>query len=101
MTGTREHEFVCYIDIYHEPVNDGDTQMPSFSEVLHIALDLSAQDRAALAERLLASLDDLSEAEAETLWAAEAERRLEAYREGRAESIEAATVHEKAERLYK
>ena len=53
------------------------------------------RDRAALAERLLASLDELSEEEAECLWAEEAQRRLEEYRTGRAK----AEVHAKAEKL--
>jgi Putative addiction module component len=38
-------------------------------------LKLDAESRARLAERLLASLDELSESEAAQLWAAEAQRR--------------------------
>jgi hypothetical protein len=50
------------------------------AEVLN--LDLSA--RAALAEKLLRSLDDLTEAENEQLWLAEALRRREELQSGRA-----------------
>jgi putative addiction module component (TIGR02574 family) len=39
------------------------------------ALKLDTQSRARLAERLLASLDELSEEEAAQIWAAEAQRR--------------------------
>jgi putative addiction module component (TIGR02574 family) len=40
------------------------------------ALDLPPDERARLAARLLASLEGIAEPEAETLWLAEAERRL-------------------------
>lgn len=56
---------------------------PELKECEAQALRLSLQDRAILAERLLASLDDIDEAEAERLWADEAERRYQAYKEGR------------------
>lgn len=39
------------------------------------ALSLDARSRARLAEKLLRSLDDLGEEEADALWVAEAERR--------------------------
>jgi hypothetical protein len=38
---------------------------------------LTLKDRAALAKRIVESLDDLSESEVETLWVEEAERRLD------------------------
>jgi putative addiction module component (TIGR02574 family) len=44
------------------------------------ALELPLHERARLAERLLASLDQ--EAAVEQAWAAEIERRVEGYREG-------------------
>ena len=75
--------------------------MPKFTDVLSDALSLDLQDRAALAERLLASLDDLTEEEAERLWAVEAERRLEEYRAGKAKAIPADEVHARAEELYR
>jgi len=48
------------------------------------ALRLPVEDRAVLAERPLASLDDLDERESDRLWAEEAERRRAAYRNGSA-----------------
>ena len=73
--------------------------MPKLAEVLESALVLEPQERATLAERLLASLDDLSEQEAEHLWAEEAARRLAEYRAGRAGVIDASEVMEKAAKL--
>jgi putative addiction module component (TIGR02574 family) len=46
------------------------------------ALKLSVADRAALAERLIESLDALDDAETERLWVEEAERRYQAYKQG-------------------
>jgi putative addiction module component (TIGR02574 family) len=73
--------------------------MPDLAEVLRNALSLDVHDRATLAEKLLASLEELSEEEADRLWAEEAHRRLEEYRAGRAKALQAEAVHEKAERL--
>jgi putative addiction module component (TIGR02574 family) len=73
--------------------------MPKLEEVLESALALSIGDRASLAERLLASLDDLTEEEAERLWADEAERRLKDYRAGRAKAVSADEVSQKAQSL--
>lgn len=47
------------------------------------ALRLPVSERAALAERLIESLDSLDDAEAERLWVEEAERRYQAYKQGR------------------
>lgn len=71
------------------------------SEVLKSALSLPVDDRAALAEKLLASLDDLDEQEAERLWAREAQRRLEEYRSGRAVAVDARDIAKKAARLFR
>jgi len=46
------------------------------------AMKLPAAQRATLARHLLASLDDLDEAEIERLWVAEAELRYQTYKEG-------------------
>lgn len=46
------------------------------------ALALPVKDRAELAKRLLASLDDSSAQEIETIWAEEAEKRYQAYLQG-------------------
>ncbi len=75
--------------------------MAGLEEVLRKALALDIQDRARLAERLLASLDELSEDEAEHLWAEEAERRLKEYRAGRAKAVSAEEVHRRAQRLLR
>lgn len=63
--------------------------MSGLAEVLKNALSLDVHDRAALVERLLVSLDELSEEEAERLWAEEAQRRLDEYRAGRAKAVRA------------
>ena len=75
--------------------------MPELSDVLKSALSLSAEERAALAESLLASLDDLDEQEAERLWAQEAVRRRAEFHAGRADVVEASEVAKKAERLLR
>ena len=75
--------------------------MATPAEVFKNALSLNVHDRAALAQGLLASLEELSEEEAEHLWAEEAHRRLEEYRAGRAKAVRAEEVMEKAERLFR
>lgn len=75
--------------------------MANLAEVLKNALSLEVRDRAILAERLLASLEEISEEEGERLWAEEAERRLDEYRAGRAQAIQAEEVRVKAERLFR
>ena len=50
---------------------------------------LDLKDRAALAKWIVESLDDLSEAEVEALWAAEAERRLDEMERGQVNEIPA------------
>jgi putative addiction module component (TIGR02574 family) len=80
---------------------DGEVDMPDLAEVLRSALSLSVDDRAAVAERLLASLDELDEEEAERLWAQEAQRRLQEYRAGRAGAAEVQDIEKKAERLFR
>ena len=53
-----------------------------FGTVEKKALHLPLQDRARLARRLIESLDELSEVEAEKLWLDEAERRAREIDEG-------------------
>jgi hypothetical protein len=74
--------------------------MPNPAEVLKSALSLNADERAAVAEKLLASLDDLDEKEADRLWADEAARRLEEFRAGRAAAVDSNDVATKADRLF-
>ena len=80
---------------------DMEVVMPEMSEVLKSALSLNAEDRAAIAERLLASLEDLDEQEAERLWAEEASRRRQELPAGRAGVVEASDVAKRAERLFR
>ena len=53
---------------------------------------LDLKDRATLARWIVESLDDLSEAELEALWAEEAERRLDELEQGLVTEIPAAEV---------
>jgi putative addiction module component (TIGR02574 family) len=80
---------------------NGEVKMPDVAELLRTALSLDVPERAALAERLLASLEELSEEEADHLWAEEAQRRLEEYRAGRAAAVSATELAQKAERLFR
>jgi putative addiction module component (TIGR02574 family) len=75
--------------------------MSNLAEVIKGAMSLDVRDRAMLAEKLLASLEELSEEEAERLWAEEAQRRLEEYRAGRAKGVEASAVHAKVDKLFR
>ena len=75
--------------------------MQQVAEVMESALALSINDRAALAEKLLASLDDLDEAETERLWATEAQRRLDGIESGRARTIPAEELAAKIESLLR
>ena len=79
----------------------GDLEMADIAKVIEDALSLDVQERAALAERLLASLDDLDPEEADRLWAEEAERRLVELRAGRAKAGPAEEVHKKAEQILR
>ena len=57
---------------------------------------LDLKDRAALAKWVVESLDDLSEAEIEALWADEAERRLDELEQGLVPEIPAKEVLRRA-----
>jgi len=65
------------------------------------ALSLPVQERAELAERLLSSLDSLSEAEIEQLWILEASRRAAEIDSGSANLIPAHVVRLEAQALLK
>ncbi len=60
------------------------------------ALNLPPKERARLAERLIASLDAESDADAEQLWLEEAERRLDELESGKVSGIPAEEVFRKA-----
>ena len=66
----------------------------TLEEIAEEALDLPVTARAELAAQLLESLDELSEAEADELWAVEAERRYDEYKAGRIESVSATELFE-------
>lgn len=59
----------------------------STAEVFEAALALSDDDRAKLADKLVASLDGDIDADAEDAWAAEIERRLAKIDAGQASSL--------------
>ena len=58
--------------------------MANLAEVIKRAMSVDVRERAALAEKLLASLDESSEAEADLIWAEESQRRLDQYHAGQA-----------------
>ena len=64
-------------------------------------LSLPTEERARLAERLIASLDDLNDEENERLWLDEAERRFEAHRAGRIDARPADDVIRDARRALR
>jgi putative addiction module component (TIGR02574 family) len=57
--------------------------LPDLKECETIALKLAAAERAVLAQHLITSLDTLDDAENEDLWLEEADRRYQAYKQGR------------------
>jgi len=57
---------------------------------------LNLKERAALAKRIVQSLDELSESEIEALWVEEAERRLDELEQGLAPEIPAEEVLRRA-----
>lgn len=68
------------------------------------ALELPSSERAALAHRLIASLDDGGDddpTEVELAWEEEIQRRLEEYRRGEVQAVSSADVFAKARALLK
>jgi putative addiction module component (TIGR02574 family) len=69
-----------------EPV--GVTRMAArFDDIVATAMKLPEDERARLAQELLASLDGEIDADVEALWLAEAERRLEELRSGKVRGV--------------
>jgi len=64
-------------------------------EIVSEALQMSVESRAALAKRLLDSLDDLAPEEYERLWVEEAARRYQQLKAGTARSIPSEEVFAK------
>jgi putative addiction module component (TIGR02574 family) len=60
---------------------------PAVDAIFNAALSLPAENRAALAERLLESLDEENHAEIDAAWADEAESRILAYEHGEIKAI--------------
>jgi putative addiction module component (TIGR02574 family) len=76
--------------------------MPTLVEELSAqAKTLSAEDRARLAEELLASLEQEPESEVESAWEREIERRVAEVEAGRADLVSAEDVHAEARRLIR
>lgn len=65
---------------------------PLLIEFEAVALKLPPADRATLAERLIASLDELSDEQNEQLWLDEADRRYRKYKTGMLSSRSAEDV---------
>ena len=70
-------------------------------ELSQRARTLSPEDRARLADELLASLDYESDPEAEALWEKEIGRRVEEIKRGRAKLIPADDVFAETAQIYK
>jgi len=64
----------------------------SLEEIASEALELGVEARAALAKRLLDSLDDLTPEECERMWIGEADRRYRQLKAGTAKSYSAEEV---------
>ena len=67
--------------------------MEDLDEITRQVLDLPLDQRSELVEKLLESLDELAPEEIEQVWAAEAERRYQAFKDDRIEAIDGTTVH--------
>jgi putative addiction module component (TIGR02574 family) len=65
------------------------------------ALELPVQERAALAQRLLLSLEEISESEFEQIWADESVRRVAEFDTGNSLSISGEEVAKKARALLR
>lgn len=67
-------------------------------EIITAALDLNIEERAQVVAKLLLSLDEPSESEVERQWIEEAQRRLNEFREGRAQGTPAEDVFRRAQK---
>ncbi len=71
----------------------------SVDEIATQAIKLSPEDRARLADLLIASLPD-EDAEVDAAWDQEIRRRMQAIESGTARLIPAAEVHAEARKIY-
>jgi len=67
--------------------------MENLDKLTQQVLGLPLDQRSELAEKLLESLDELAPEEIEQVWAAEAERRYQAFKDGRIEAVDGNVVH--------
>jgi len=67
--------------------------MENLDELTQQVLELPLEKRSELAEKLLESLDELAPEELEQVWAAEAERRYQAFEDGRVAAVDGTAVH--------
>lgn len=67
-----------------------------FEDIVASAMKLPHHERVRLAQELIASLDEEIEVGVEELWLAEAERRLEELRSGKAQGVPAEEAFAKA-----
>jgi putative addiction module component (TIGR02574 family) len=68
----------------------------NIEELTKETMALDIEDRAALAGKLILSLDEPTPSELDRMWLEESERRLEAYRAGRSQGIPADEVFRRA-----
>ena len=73
----------------------------TLKKIEHDALNLTSQERAFLADRLLSSLDDEALTEVDIAWIHEAERRYQEYKDGKRPGISARDVFAKADSMLK
>jgi putative addiction module component (TIGR02574 family) len=85
----------------HWRLTEPESIMPTSVEQLATqAIALSPQDRAQLADLLLASLPDDADAEVDAAWDQEIMRRVAAVESGTARLVSAADVHAEARKIY-
>ena len=70
-------------------------------KIQHDALNLSSQERAFLADRLLSSLGEDALTDVDVAWIEEAERRYQEYKEGKRPGLAAHEVFKKADLMLK
>lgn len=75
--------------------------MSNLEKIQNAALNLSSQERAFLADRLLSSLGDDVLTDIDAAWIEEAERRYQEYKDGKRQGISAQDVFAKADLMLK
>jgi putative addiction module component (TIGR02574 family) len=75
--------------------------MSTFDEILSAALSLSHDEKAMLADHLLASFDGPEQKRIDALWAEEAERRMREIDDGTVEAIDGEVVMQRLRARFK